>query len=549
MRLAGDASLAAGGDCRPARRRRGRGEGPHDGPGGRRPLHVAQNGGAPIWNRPPLSQRPRNCTRRPARSATTRRSSRSSSRHTTGSGDSKRSSLPERSPPARAAVVHRLLMGGKRKEQALGLFVKQATERNAWSRCRSSTDRSGPGGARTRRICGLRKAMPTWSRCSNSRPKATRIRDSGSASTAQADAVPLSRADGRGRYRLLPLGDEACLGAAALDRLAAGDIPGAKRGWNGPGPKSSRTWGGSTRSPLRRSPISGGNWNTTARSTFAWPPLPCCRRGHARSRLFPSCWKRRGTSRPLPRHADRPRADASLRRCRAAGTGPENRRAAAQRSPRVKELQLYRLEALQLMGRRDEALQGVRDYLGKAHGNSWQDTAVAALAGTLGRVRTRSETTSLAVSKGIRRPRALHALAWYAVVGQHVDNQARDDALKALENVPPRTRSPAAGDAGHDRSGIGQAGRSPRTPRPLPGSPVRPIEQRRLVRPGPAGRALSTGRHRCGLLPQGDAPAQAPGGRCLPARPTAVEEARQVGPLARHVNCRKPSTDLPQIIP
>ena len=127
--------------------------------------------------------------------------------------------------------------------------------------------------------------------------------------------------------------------------------------------------------------------------------------------------------------------------------------------------------------------------------------------GQLGRVRTSPETALRGSQPRDTVVPALHALAWYAVVCQRVDNQARDDALKSWK-TPRRSTRPACWRRWPVLKRNWASRAKPWNTCPLQGTPVRPFEWPRLVRPGPAGRALSTGRHRRRPLPQGGASAK-----------------------------------------
>ena len=183
-----------------------------------------------FWTRRAFIRKPRIFIRRPVRPATTLCRSKRRSGHLAGSGDSRRSSCAGRSPPAAQQLCIGLLMGGERKEQALGLFAKQASEAE-----------------RLDSLLIADRSLQPWRRTDSQNLRAPQSnadvvslfdfttegdKDSGYRVSVKGQFVTPFRCHvvlEAGGYRLLPLGTEACLGAAALDRLAAGDVAGAKR--------------------------------------------------------------------------------------------------------------------------------------------------------------------------------------------------------------------------------------------------------------------------------------------------------------------------------
>ena len=333
-----------------------------------------------------------------------------------------------------------LLMGGKRCEQALGLFVKSAKETERVESLQI-VDRSFRYWRNTDRQ-RLRTPQSNADLVSLFEFTSEGDKNSGYRISVKGQLLSPIRCHvvlEEGQYRLLPLDGAASLGGAALDRLAAGDVPGAKRwlDWAWAQEQPSIAW----LDPFSASPFA-----------HLWTELEHDRAEHIRLAAAAVLAQGPQAQRAIPilleaqQHklpaSQALQIDRALMHAYANGEQAEPMLKIAERllavRPKVKELQLYRLGALHLLGRRDEALKAVRDWLGKTRGNSWQDVALAIAAGRLGEFELARKQLRAAVSQGIPLSRALHALAWFSVVCQHVDNQARDDAVKALESVQPQ---------------------------------------------------------------------------------------------------------------
>ncbi|MGA2253261.1 MAG: DUF3857 domain-containing protein [Thermoguttaceae bacterium] len=334
-----------------------------------------------------------------------------------------------------------LLMGGKRKAQAMELFVKKATEAERLDSL-VIVDRS---------LREWRRTDPQNLRAPQSNADLVSLFDF----TTEGDKNSGYRISVNGQllmpfrchvvmeggvYRLLPLGGEECLGAAALDRLAAGDVAAAKR-W--------LEWAWAQQQP------SLGWFDSFTGSPFAhlWRELEHGRAEHIRVAAAALSSRETHAQQAIPILVEaqklKPPASQALQIDRALMQAynsveqPQQLLEIAERllkdRPNVKELQMCRLCALQAMGRRDEALKSIRNYLDKAQGSSSSlDAAIAGMASALGESDLARKQLISMTDRGNPPPLALYGLAWCSMVGQHADDKARDAALKALVNIQPR---------------------------------------------------------------------------------------------------------------
>jgi hypothetical protein len=189
-----------------------------------------------------------------------------------------------------------MLLGGKRKEQAKALFVKKATDEE--------------------RLEAMRIVHAHFQPCRKSDPQHERpVQSSLDAVFMSTMAVvgdkeggyrvdirgPLVKAFAcytvfeEGAYRLLAHdGSPACLGAAALERLAAGDKRGAKQWLDWAWQEEQPEFAWFNPFTACRSPIFGGGPSKSKQNPSAWRRRPCCVNPRAPTRrLLPFCWRRK----------------------------------------------------------------------------------------------------------------------------------------------------------------------------------------------------------------------------------------------------------------
>jgi tetratricopeptide (TPR) repeat protein len=340
-----------------------------------------------------------------------------------------------------------MLLGGKRKEQAKALFVKKATDEE--------------------RLEAMRIVHAHFQPCRKSDPQHERpVQSSLDAVFMSTMAVvgdkeggyrvdirgPLVKAFAcytvfeEGAYRLLAHdGSPACLGAAALERLAAGDKRGAKQwlDWAWQEEQPEFAWF----NPFTASPFAhlwrGAEQEQAEPIRLAAAALLCeSTRPNAAAIAVLLEAQKQSPSDGRALHIDRALAQAYTNSKQWKELLEVADRMLKDR-PRAAELHWFRLLALRQLDRREEARQWVRMHLEQVSASPACQESLAWEASVLGEFDIARKVLQRLADGGKGPYQVWQALAWHAVICGRVDQQALDDALKAARRAPAEREAAA----------------------------------------------------------------------------------------------------------